>query len=226
MGFPIVHFNNWTYFIARSCPEGQALVKSISEADHAQFLNHQKCALMLLRKGRLESGLELLLRDVLLLNSVEGVISHILHRYHLPVLAYYHYCKEEFDRADDLLDLALEHAQQAIDEQRFLLPMAESAIEFEMQRVRIARGRRRWVEMRDRLDMFEAEMSGKLPLCVLGDGVVISIINLKDYYESLALSQEEREKLAYILDDSYRSRTVRNIRDTMYCLPGFVIGYP
>jgi hypothetical protein len=218
--------NDWAHFIARSCAEGEALVKVMSLPENREFLSCQRKALMLLRRGNLEDGFELLIDSGGYLDLISGVLSHILNRHHLPVLAYYCYCKEDFGRAENLLDRALEHTRRAIDGQRFLLPLAESAIEFQTQRVRIAREERKWEEMRRRLDVLEGELRDQIPLFTLDDGTIIKVRELKSYYERLDLSDDERGRLVYILDDTYRSRTAERIRDKMFCLPGFVIGYP
>lgn len=186
-------------------------------------------ALKLLHERRLNEGLSVLEEVQLRIDENQNLRPSLLcvvQRYRHPVLAYFHYCREEFDLAEEYLHRAQESVGAAIGHERFLVPLADICLDFGYQRARIARNQRIWRKMRRRLDEVEAMLEGRFPFCTLPGGTAILLDDLLRFYAGIPLTQEERDSLADLLDPEVRSRTFHRMRAAIFVLPDFVISYP
>ncbi|HEV7507439.1 MAG TPA: hypothetical protein VGS07_21320 [Thermoanaerobaculia bacterium] len=185
-------------------------------------------ALQLLRQRRIEEGRDLLFDLAERLPTVEppSSFSCILERHYFPVLAFYHYRVEELDEAERLLDRAQKAVRDAITAQRFLLPFVDSCLDFGFQRVRIARNRRCWREMRLRTERVSAMMEDRENLCLLGDGSAVSLSTLRRFYGLLPLGETEQAWLADLLDPARCTAIFRQISLEIYCEICPAIPYP
>jgi hypothetical protein len=186
-------------------------------------------AIEFLWEWRLQDGREILAAVESRLPLIEASSAshyHVVARYYHPVLAYYHYCNEDLDTAERCLDRAQESVSAAIGYERFLVPLADICLDFGYQKARIARCRRQWRKMRERIDEVEAMLEDRAPFCILPDGMPIYLRNLLTFYISLPLSERELASLEDLLDLESRTRYFERTRQGLYVQPGFVIPYP
>jgi len=160
-------------------------------------------------------------------NGPDPSVRAVLERWYQAVYGYYWYCLEEYEQAERAMILAHDAVAEAIEHQPCLLPMANHCHEFRLHRARIARNQRRWADMQAHIDEVRGMFRGERPYCVLSDGRGIALPEIKRYYAALpALSKEEREAVAYVLDDRVRMRDFDRFVHELARLPGFVIVYP
>jgi len=149
----------------------------------------------------------------------------VAQRLYYPVLAYLQYCEVNFDAAELSLSLADDAVREAIEVHDFLIPLADSGVDFSIQRIRMARRRRRWSEMRREIEILQDKIDDRMPLYALesGKGIYFSVLN--DFYRSLPASTEDLEALRHLLDGGRRAGYADQIVQSLYAIPGFVIPY-
>lgn len=218
---------SWIHFVARSSEEGLCWAGELLR--HTDLMRWNGESLALLRRRRFEAGRELIGRiETGLRECVSSCpsIVYALQRWYFGLLAYYRYSLADFDGAERALDQAHEAVTKGIELRRFLVPLAYHCSDFAIQRIRVARSRRRWQEMRRHAELVRAMMAGQAPLCVLGDGTPISMATVTGFYAALApLSDEERRGLEGLLDPDLRVGLTERFIADIYLLPGMVIPY-
>ncbi len=215
---------SWKHFVYRSGPAGRSWIE-----DYERFGDVDSAcwnALVALRKRDLEVGRHLLDRARVESRGVPDPIRWVLERWLFGAEAYYHYCLDDFDRAELDLDRARRAIMSAVGAASFLLPFAEHCEEFELQKARCARQRREWDIMRSHIQIARDMMTSRCPLCVLDDGRTIYARSVQEFYRSLDLGPEERCAAEPLIDDGLRLRQFDHIVRTIYLLPGFVIPDP
>lgn len=220
---------NWLYFVARSGEVGQQWAEEYSSAASRALLDAAFQALALLRRRQLEAGEARLRVAKTLLRQLERAAPPTflaLQRWYYGALAYNHYCREDFEAAERVLDQAHAAVRDAIDAQRFLIPFARDCFDFTFQRCRISRSRRRWQELHHRLEITCDVVEGRRPYCVLRDGTLLDLAAVRRFYDSLpALTAEERESLRPVYDeDLRRQRFLREVH-VLYAFSGLVVPY-
>ena len=220
---------DWFRFIALSGEEGSKWVQEYRQPECRLLAGEVSRALELLRKRRIEAGGELL-REVLeplkkLVPCCE-TIGLVLDRIYNPVLAYYYYCIEDYDAAEEALEVAGRALRRAIMLRPFLVPLADSFIDFTFQRARIARNRQRWVETRNYLRKVDGMIQGDLPFCRLSDGTEIDLAVLRHFYSLLPLVEEDRALASYVFDNSILRSVFKKTEAEIYCQIGLLIPYP
>jgi hypothetical protein len=219
----------WYHFIARSSLEGKRWVEEYRSEQWrlAEMSDH---ALQQLRRQQLREGKDLLDQVASRLEETDGIrpsVLLVLQRFYWATLAYYHYCIGELDQAERLLDRAQQAVVSAIETEPFLLPFAMHCHEFRLQNARVARYRRRWHEMRERLQEVRGMLENQLPLCALTDGRPIYFSNIVEFLRAIpSLDAEELESLRFFLDDEHRREYIQQALMSLYVLPGAVIQYP
>jgi hypothetical protein len=216
---------DWLHFVARSGDEGRQWAEeyrgpAVLKAD---LLAVQ--ALKEMRAGRLDAG------DARLEEMAESFrpldlppsIRAVLERWYHGVAAYSFYCREEFDRAEEALDGADRAVIEAVSRQRALLPLANHCQEFRLHHARIARNRRRWAAMQRHIEIAQAMIEDRIPLCTLRDGSAVHTSDLCAFFEAIGLTGEERESLNGLLDEKTRFRLFDRFVAGLQALPGFVI---
>lgn len=184
-----------------------------------------------LRERRLEEGHALLdqlaKRIVELEGEVEPSILHILQRWHLSALAYYHYCVGEYRSAHRRLIEAHRAIEAAIQERPFLVLLANHCYDFQLQRARVARNAHRWREMRGYIERGRAMLDNRSPLCNLDDGRPVYISELDALYRTVAEHRGVEISDVQPLADPQRRRSSyeRFVRE-MHALPDLIIPYP
>ena len=220
---------NWPYFVSLCGEEGFRWAEEYGRGEHARLMETMTRSLGLLRRRKIEPGLELLRAAEAGLEEIEEtspIYFHVLRRWYFGALAYYYYCLEDFPNAQQALDDAHGAVQRAIELRRFLLPFAGHCHDFMIQRIRIERNQRRWDAMRSTAETARQMAAGQRPFCVLGDGTPIDIFAIQSFYRSLApFTAEESEALRSVLDDEVRLRVFRLNLAEIYAMPGFVIPY-
>lgn len=219
---------NWFHFIALSGEEGRRWVERYQDPALMELTQNVALALTKLREQQVEAGRQILLGvepRLELAGAFSPSIGFVAQRLYFPVLAYLEYCDGDFEAAELSLSRADVAVSAAIGLHSFLLPLADSCLDFGIQRVRIARRRGRWREMRQRTEMVWAIMEDRLPLCTLGDGRHIGFSALDEFYRSLSLTTEDLEDLGHLLDHGQRMRYAERIIQSLYAIPAFVIPY-
>lgn len=159
------------------------------------------------------------------LEGADGALCAVLQRQYCGALGYYHYWRGEFDEADHVMQQGYGVMVDAIRQRRFLLAMADEAVDLRLHRARIARNRHRWAEMRMHLDAAWAMREGELPYYVLPDGTSIGIVHVTEFLDSLPVPEAMRPLVPRLQDAEHRRRdTDRHIREIVR-LPGLVIQY-
>jgi len=221
--------HEWPHFVALSCDEGRRWVKEYRRPECLELTRWIGQALAWLRRGRVDDGCELLVRAeerARALAALSPSLRHVLDRFYYGALAYLHYCLEDFDTAQELLERSDDAVRAAIEERRFLLPLAVHCHEFCLQHARIARSRRRWQEMREHIARSRAMMQDRLPLCVPRDGAAVYVATVAEFYRSIpGLSAEELAALRDLLDDGRRLELFERFVAGLYALRGPVIPY-
>jgi hypothetical protein len=219
---------DWFYFVARSGEEGRRWVEVYRQPEFRSIVEGTLRALALLRRNRLEEGaavLEEIRPGVELSRTTSASLFHVLERHYYPVLAYYHYRRDELREAEDCLDTAFLGLKRAVEIEPRLLPLVDSCLDFSFQHARIARNQRKWQAMREHLLAAGAMIEGTRPFFVLDDGTGIGISTLRGFYESLGLSEEESACLRYLAADELRM-TFEHLAAEVCRIPGLVLPYP
>lgn len=218
---------NWAYFVARRDEEGERWAERYSRPEHTEMMSDNMAALNLMRRNQLEAGYRKLdeVRSRLMdLEQETPDVFHVLGRWYYGALAYYHYCRDDFIRAEEALDLAHEEVRQAIEFRRFLMPFAQHCYDFSVQRIRIVRNQRRWSEMWRLIEIARQAGSGERPYCVLSDGTDINLSTVQEFYSALKpFDQKEQDALRIVFDANLRVRALRRSLAEVFALPGFVI---
>jgi hypothetical protein len=215
------------HFVSLSGPEGKRWVDSYRPLKYLEGWKDQ--ALASLRIGKLETGGQYLtMIEEWLQNNPQIPVSilRVQQRWYYGALAYYHYCTEELDQAESEMDLGFEAVRAAVEEARFLIPLAHHCSDFSTQKARIARRRRRWGEMRRWIGVSRQMIQGLEPYCVLKDGTEITVATVKEFYCSLPLTPAEKEYLSYYLEDETRLGHFERSVYSLYTPVGWVIPYP
>ncbi|HEV7507438.1 MAG TPA: hypothetical protein VGS07_21315 [Thermoanaerobaculia bacterium] len=221
---------NWFSFVSAWSEDARRWVLDYRHSECWELMMDTFRSLELLRERRTDEGLAVLEEVHVRIGkspSLRPSLRCVVQRYYHPVLAYAHYCREELDLAEQCLGRAQDSVAAAIGLERFLLPLADICLDFGYQRARIARSRRRWREVRGRLDDVGAMLEGRAPFCRLpADGTGIMLDDLLAFYAAIPLDQEERASLADLLDPEVRSSTFQRTCAGIFALPDFVIPYP
>jgi hypothetical protein len=226
-GFDFEKDYNWAGLIASLRPNGQPWLDLYARQGEA--LGWIRESLVLMRRRELAPGLDLLERARArwepLLATSPGVF-HVLGRFYHGALAYYEYCVEHFERADQVLGDALVSIQQAVEAEPCLLPFAAVSLDVPLKQAQIARARCRWGEMRDRLEEVREIVMDRRPMLVLGDGNPIYHRTLAAPFLAGPPGDGTREALRYLTDESLRLRSFEQSVEILYSLPHLLIPYP
>lgn len=220
---------DWHHFVARSGPEGRHWVRQYAAEEPQHLVVGTYRALDLLRSQRLKEGLDLLqsVQDrIEELELSEESLYWVLRRFYLSAIAYYHYCVHEFDQAGRTLDEADESVRKMLAGKPWLIPLANHCHDFQLQRVRIARNRQRWREMRQHVERIRRMMADEEPLCKLEDGSTVFYADIARFYLAIPdLSEAERSSVRYYVDKPFRLRRLERFIQGIYASPGLVIPY-
>jgi hypothetical protein len=185
-------------------------------------------SLALLRSGKLEEG-----RSVLRFveDQVKGTtdcgrsICVVLERHYHTVAAFCHYRHEEHAAAWESLEIAGRVVREAIAEHDFLFMLAESFVDFSIQKARVARALRNWPLMWRELWRARSIAANEWPLCVLRDGRAVYVATLCSRLSRLGLDANEMQAWRELVDDELRCGIVERLIREVYTLPGFEIDY-
>lgn len=159
--------------------------------------------------------------------GAQGSLLHVLRRFYRGAAAYYYYALGRYPRAEASSQAAADHIRQAIELDRFLLPLAHQCHEILIQQARIARARRRWERMRALLREVEEMLADRCPYCVLADGTEIRLSDLIAFQRSLpGLGEAERSELSTLREAGALRDLGRRYIQQLHALPGFLIPYP
>lgn len=220
----------WDHFVAASGEAGRWWAGAYRGAEAAAVRALAREALQLLLRRDVDAGRERLDRLAARLDTTEWAapsVRDVLERWYYGARAYLGYCVADFDLAERDLAAAERALVRAIDRDRFLLPVAQECPDFPHQRIRIARNRRRWEEMRRQIGIERDMMADRLPLCVLGDGQRVHYATIAELYRSLpGLDEDERAFARAFLDPELRLAAFERNARSLYALSGLVIPYP
>jgi hypothetical protein len=204
----------WSRDFERVRPLVQQCMQSVSDLRRG---TPHEAALALLQSAR--EGLDAL--D----ERTDASVRAAADRSYYGALGYYFYTRRAFEEADDSMSRAHHAVVQAVDRRRWLMGLAYDCYEFKMHRARIARDRCRWSEMREHAEESADMRAGRRPLCLLSDGTPIALGDLRRFYYSLPLTDDDREVLATIVEEERGSQEAARFVRSMFRLSGFVIQY-
>jgi hypothetical protein len=187
-------------------------------------------AMVLFRRHEVDRALQLLssVDEGLRTSTFESSsIRHLLRRWHLSAMAYYHYLNDDLENAKRALLAARDEVRRVLSLHPFLIPIATHCIDFRIQLARIARRENRWTEVRRHIQTLRRIYADQHPFCVLESGRPIRLSDLREFYLSLPLSEKQREDVRFALDTSYPHQDwIDRLEENIYALPDFVIPYP
>ncbi|HYU32692.1 MAG TPA: hypothetical protein VEW48_11060 [Thermoanaerobaculia bacterium] len=218
---------DWLHFVSRSGDEGRRWAEQYRQPEILEIDRLSTRAVLALRTRRLEQGQALLRAVEERLPGTEAPPSvlQVLNRWYYGAVAYEQYCRDDFERASESLDLADLALTAAISFQPMLLPLANHCQEFRLHQARISRNLRRWREMRSSIEVARKMTDSRAPLCMLHDGTAIHIADLCVFLLALELNDREREALAGVLDPTLRLDLFERFVADLQAIPGFVIPY-
>lgn len=218
---------DWDYLVSRSGDEARDWLLAYERPEHAAIARGADRALALCLQRRFEPARALLDEAAARRDALQGSrasIVHVLERWIHGVSAYHDYCVEDYAPAQRQLDLAAEAIRAAVDQDRFLVPLAHHCHEFHLHHARIARNLRRWNEMQREIAVVRSMMDNSAPLCVLGDGTRVDYALLARHCSSLPEMPPEALASLYVFaDQAVRSQLHDRFVLALYLLPGVVI---
>jgi hypothetical protein len=221
--------HKWLHLAGLSSTAGCAWVAEYTRLGAVELTHTIDSAVVLLRGRHLHKARELLRESEARIKSMPPLndsISRVLWRWHWSALAYERYCSEDLDTAHELLRQADEEVLLAL-EQPFLLTLANHCYDFQLQRARIERNRRRWEEVARHVELGRAMLENRQPLCILRSGLKVYITDVDDFHRSIdATDDNDRVALQQILDQGRRREIFEALVRDIYVIPGFVIPYP
>lgn len=217
------------YLIERCGEEGRRWVERYSRSKCGGLVRKIDSALMSLRGRRYEEGRRLLSEAESDLesyrNEPQSVFHVLVHLFH-GVLAYAHYCDEDFEGAIRCVDLAEESLAKALEGHAFLVPLSARFLDFGFQRIRIARNRQRWAEMKHCVERVRGMLEDRVPLCVLEGGGQIFLHTLIGFYHSIDLDEADRQFIDGFFGEEKRIADFEKAVHKIFVLAGPVIPYP
>jgi hypothetical protein len=217
------------YLIERCGQEGRRWVERYSRSKCAGLVRKIDSALMSLRGRKREVGKRLLAEaeaDLESYRSEPPSVFHVLEHLYYGVLAYAYYCDEDFEGSTRCVGLAEESLAKALDGRAFLVPLAARFLDFGFQKIRIARNRQRWTEMRECVDRVRGMLADSIPLCVLDESNPIYLHTLIDFYHSVDLESGDRRFIDDFFGEKKRMADFEKAVHKIYVLAGPVIPYP
>lgn len=230
-GEPGDRVHDWAQLVALSGEAGRAWLAEYERPEHAAIAGGTDRALALLRRRQNEPAAALLEEararlEALVLREpgAPPSIVHVLERWYHGVSAYYFYCVDDPAPAERGLFLADRAVRRAVEQERFLLPLAHHCHEFVLHLARIARNGRRWRAMHEHLTAVRAMIDNRAPLCELGDGTKVDYAMIARHCAAFLPSDEEGQRtLQSFADASLRQRGLDRFVLQLYLLPGFVL---
>lgn len=223
----IADSSSWLSCVASSGDAGRSWAEEYQRPEHAELEQMSLRSLSALRLGQLSDGKEILDRLADRLRRIETMrpsIRHVHHRWYYGVLAFHEYCVSKLEAADRALQRAHREICAAIEEEPFLVLLANHCQEFRLHQARIARSRLRWHEVRKYVEEAWHMTEGRLPLCVLSDGTPIYLSHMKRFYDSLPVDGRD-QSLSELFDETIYRGLFERFVQRLYVLPGFVIPY-
>lgn len=221
---------DWLRCVQLSGEAGRRWAEEFDRAEARQVRAWTQQALEHLRHWNLDRGQETLDQAWEGLESLPvgcPSIRLVLRRWYFASSAFNGYCRKRFESAEEDLLLAHRAVEEAIELRGFLLPLAYDCFDFRLQRIRIARNRGRWREMKEFVRLAREVMADQLPLCTLSDGTAIRFSTLGEFYASVpGLEEEEKAAIHDLLDTSARLRHYDHFIRGVYASCGPLIPYP
>jgi hypothetical protein len=154
-------------------------------------------------------------------------VDNLLQRFRFTTLAYLHYLAGDLAKAKLGLLKAHDEIQKAISRHGFLIPVAIHCTDFIIQRARIARRECQWREAQRYIWMIRDIYSDIRPLCVLDSGRPIRLPDIREFYSSLPLDEEQQDQARRFVGDAVPvSERVEYLEEMVFSLPDVVIPYP
>lgn len=220
----------WLRFIAARGEEGAHWAAEYRQPEIGELYDSIIGSLKLMGKAKLDQALATL-------EAAEAKIATLPERYSPSVvkvvecwyngaLAYYHYCLEDYSRAEEILIRGHQAISRGVEIQRIILPMVYRCCDTWLHRSRIARSRHDWTAMREHLDTFRAIHRGELPFCTLADGSAIYAADLESYLAELELQDEDLREYAGIFAVAENRRQYSDyFAEAIYQLPWMPLHY-
>jgi hypothetical protein len=210
--------------------EARRWLKEFQRAENFQWATCVFQAMVLFRRHENGGAVELL-------KSVDAALAVcraefpsivlLLRRWHHSAMAYFYYLEGDLEAAKAALLAAHETVSKLLSLHSFLIPIATHCIDFRIQLARIARRENRWAEVKRHINTVRLIYSDRHPFCVLESGKPIRISDLREFYLSLPLSDEQKENVRFALEEDYPHHDwIDRLEENIFALPDFVIPYP
>lgn len=185
-----------------------------------QFLKKKELAIARDHLREVEEG-------IARLASPFASISFLLLRYLLAARAYLHYLEGDLEAAKEDLRQARCRLVAVLTDHAFLWPLAVHLIDLYSQEARIARREHRWGDASAQVGAIRKIYLQNEPICTLGSGRPLRMSDLRAFFSTLPLDDQQREQAAVILgDDGSIAERARQLEEQVFALPDFVIPYP
>lgn len=218
--------HDWIELVAVFSRSGERWADRLLRSGGGELLAVADRALRHFFAGRSEEGWSLLVETEprwIELGRQAPDLGHAVLRWRWSVVAYGHYQNGDLERADEALLCSHREIVFAIEASPCLLPLAHQCHELRIQRARVARAGKRWLEVSRHLRFVRAMLENVEPLCSLEDGTEISYRTLQRRYRTLRRGTEPPEPLASLLDPSRRIRLLTPEATAVYALPGWIV---
>jgi hypothetical protein len=210
--------------------EAQRWLEEFQRPENFQWATNVFQAMVLFRRHENARALELLnaVDAALVARSPEfPSIIHLLRRWHYSAMAYYHYLAGDLEDAKAALLQARDSVRLLLSSHPFLIPIATHCIDFRIQLARIARRENRWAEVKRHINTVRRIYADLHPFCVLESGKPVKISDLREFYLSLPLSDEQKNGVRFALEEDYpHQEWIDRLEENIFALPDFVIPYP
>ncbi|MEM1178517.1 MAG: hypothetical protein AAGM22_09240 [Acidobacteriota bacterium] len=218
----------WLYAATLVGEPGRAWAADFRTSPQSEALGSIRDALLSLRRGDMDSGRAQLesCRRVLDDSDPEAVATWVFERFLCGVVAYERFVSDDDGGAMAALARGEACARKAFEEKRFLLTLASTFSEFNVQRARIARLRRDWPSLGRFLNSARSMVASEAPLCTLADGEAIYVSTVANYFDQFSLDAEALEEIAIYLDTRALAQRFERFISNISSPHHFVVPYP
>ncbi len=159
-------------------------------------------------------------------DDVLPAVRHVHQRWYQECWPIYEYSAGRPEAAEACLEAAYAAVCRAIEQDFFLVLLANHCQEFRLHQARIARSRNHRPDVARYIGEAARMIEGKAPLCELADGRAIHLGDMEAFCASLPRPAGSPPYLADLFDRAEHRRLFESFVQGIYIVPGFVITYP
>lgn len=215
-------------FVSLNGDLGREWASRFESSGCSELMRRIQGALKMMWVGKLDEARQTLQEVGEALDEADVPESYVLllGRWLHGVMAYLHYMSHDFELAEQALRTAEASVRDSIAAEPILMPLAAHCADLRTQGARLARRRRRWSDMHDRLSQARGMYLGTVPFCELPDGTPITAGAILEHLVGLPMGSEEKGILTELFDPVGADAAYVRFERHMYVLPGLVTAYP